>query len=257
MWNQIKTDEYEGMLAETITMPGRQGDRVHAYLSRPLGPGPFPGIVLIPHMPGWDEFCRETARRFAQHGYLALCPDIFSRFGHGRPDEVAAKAREAGGVPDDSVMGDSEGALQHLKSLPYSNGRVGVIGMCSGGRHAFLAACRVSGFDAAVDCWGGGVVAAPEDLTAARPVAPIDYTEQLGCPLLGIFGNEDRSPTAEQVDIHEAALKKHGKDYQFHRYDDAGHGIWYYHTPMYRQQQAMDSWEKTFAFFEEHLRGSP
>jgi carboxymethylenebutenolidase len=85
----------------------------------------------------------------------------------------------------------------------------------------------------------------------------VALTGDLGCPLLGIFGNEDRMPTAEQVDIHEADLKKHGKNYQFYRYDDAGHGIWYYHTPMYRPQQAMDSWEKTFDFFEEHLRGSP
>jgi carboxymethylenebutenolidase len=254
MWNKIRTDDYEGMLAETVTMPGYKGDRIHAYFSRPLGPGPFPGIVLVPHIPGWDEFCRETARRFSQHGYLALCPDIYHRFGHGSPEEVSARAREAGGVPDDSVMGDCEGGLDHLKSLPYSNGRVGVIGMCSGGRHAFLAACRVKGFDAAVDCWGGSVVVPKEALTEAQPVAPVDLTGELGCPLLGIFGNEDRFPTAEQVDIHEAELKKYGKDYRFYRYDDAGHGIWYYHTPMYRPQQAMDSWEKTFEFFEEHLK---
>ena len=61
MWNQLRTDEYEGMLAETVTMAGNNGDQIHAYLSRPLGKGPFPGIILIPHMPGWDEFCRETA----------------------------------------------------------------------------------------------------------------------------------------------------------------------------------------------------
>ena len=60
MWDQLRTDEYEGMLAETITMTGYNGDQIHAYLSRPLGKGPFPGIILIPHMPGWDEFCRET-----------------------------------------------------------------------------------------------------------------------------------------------------------------------------------------------------
>ena len=257
MWNKIETGEYEGMLAETIAVTGHGGDRIRAYFSRPLGQGPFPGLVLIPHMPGWDEFCRESARRFSQHGYLVLCPDIYHRFGHGAPEEVAARAREAGGVPDDCVMDDCEGSLKLLKSLPYSNGRAGVIGMCSGGRHAFLAACKVKGFDAAVDCWGGGVVVPKEGLTAAQPVAPIDLTEQLSCPLLGIFGNEDRFPPADQVDAHEAELKKHGNDYQFYRYDDAGHGIWYYHTPMYRHQQAMDSWEKTFEFFERHLRGSP
>jgi len=253
MWNQLKTDEYEGMLAETITLPGYKGDQIHAYFSRPLGRGPFPGILLIPHMPGWDEFCRETARRFTQHGYLAICPDIYCRVGHGTPEEVAAKARAEGGVPDASVLGDCDGSVKLLKSLPYSNGKVGVIGMCSGGRHTFLAACKVSGLDAAVDCWGGGVVASKEELTPARPVAPIDYTPELGCPLLGLFGNEDHSPSPEQVNLHEAELKKHKKDYTFHRYDGAGHGFMYYQYQAYRQEQAMDAWQKIFEFFGQHL----
>ncbi len=254
MWNSLQTGRYEGMLAETVAVKGFNGDRINMYYSRPLGEGPFPGIVLVPHMPGWDEWCRETARRFTQHGYLAICPDIYARFGHGTPDEVSDKMRAAGGVPDESVMGDCRGALDFITGQAYSNGKVGVIGTCSGGRHAFLAACRVDGFEAAVDCWGGGVVMGKEQLTPARPVAPIDYTADLKCPLLGIFGNDDHSPTREQVDIHEEALKKHGKDYEFHRYDDAGHGFWYYNWDAYRPRQAMDSWEKTFAFFEKHLR---
>jgi carboxymethylenebutenolidase len=254
MWNKLQTDRYEGMLAETAAVPGYNGDRINMYYARPLGEGPHPGVVLIPHMPGWDEWYREATRRFAQHGYLAVCPDIYARFGHGTPDEVAGKARSEGGVPDDSVVGDCKGALDFITGQPYSNGKVGVIGTCSGGRHAFLAACRVDGFNAVVDCWGGGVVMSKADLTPARPVAPLDYTANLKCPLLGIFGNDDHSPTKEQVDIHEEALRKHGKAYEFHRYDGAGHGFWYYHTGMYRPQQAMDAWEKTFAFFEKYLR---
>lgn len=254
MWNKLQTDAYEGMIAETITMPGYNNDLIHAYYARPLGEGPFPAVVLIPHMPGWDEFYRETTRRFAQHGYLALCPDIYCRFGHGTPDEIAAKARAAGGVTDDSAVGDTKGAMNLLRSMPNNNGKVGVIGTCSGGRHAFLAACTVEGFDAVVDCWGGGVVASKEQLSEARPVAPIDYTSQLNCPILGIFGNDDHSPTPEHVNILEEELKKHGKDYEFYRYDGAGHGFWYYHTEMYRPKQAMDSWEKVFEFFEKHLR---
>ena len=74
MWNQFQTDEYQGMIAETIAIPGDEGESIHAYFSRPLGAGPFPGIVLIPHMPGWDEYCREAARRFTQHGYMVLLP---------------------------------------------------------------------------------------------------------------------------------------------------------------------------------------
>ncbi len=254
MWNTLQTDEYEGMLAETITTTGYNGDLIHTYYSRPLGKGPFPGIVLVPHMPGWDEFCREAARRFSQHGYLVMMPDIYSRFGHGTPVEVSTKMRAEGRVHDESVMADCEGALKQMRSLPYSNGKVGVIGMCSGGRHAYLAACTVDGFDAAVDCWGGGVVMAKEDLTAAAPVSPLDYTENLSCPLLGIFGNDDQRPSPEKVNILEEELKKHGKNYEFYRYDGAGHGFWYYHGDRYRPNQAMDSWEKVFEFFGKHLK---
>ena len=254
MWNSFNTAAYEGMIAETVCIPGHNGDVIHAYWSRPIGDGPFPGIVLIPHMPGWDEWCRETARRFTAHGYSVMCPNIYERVGHGTPTEVSGKMREVGGVADDSVMGDTAASLSFLKNQANANGKAGVIGMCSGGRHTFLAACTVDGVDAAVDCWGGGVVCPPEQLTPARPVAPIDYAEQLQCPLLGIFGNDDHSPTPADVNMLEERLKACGKDYEFHRYDGAGHGIWYYDKPMYRQEAAMDSWNKTLAFFDKHLK---
>jgi len=254
MWNSFNTGAYDGMIAETICIPGYNGDTIHAYYSRPIGDGPFPGIVLIPHMPGWDEWCRETARRFTAHGYSVMCPNIYERVGHGTPTEVSAKSREQGGVHDDSVMGDTAASLGFLKNQANANGKAGVIGMCSGGRHTFLAACTVEGVDAAVDCWGGGVVCPPEQLTPSRPVAPIDYAEQLQCPLLGIFGNDDFNPTPEDVNKLEEVLKELGKDYDFHRYDGAGHGFWYYDKPMYRQEQAMDSFNKVIAFFDKHLK---
>ena len=136
-----ETNKYEGMIAETVGIKGYNGDTVFAYFARPLGEGPFPGIVLVPHLPGWDEFYRETTRRFAHHGYLAICPNINQRFGHGTPEDVAAKARAEGGVSDDSVIGDSEASMEYLRSLPNLNGKVGVFGTCSGGRQAFLIAC--------------------------------------------------------------------------------------------------------------------
>ena len=254
MWNSFNTGEYSGMIAETVSIKGFNGDSIRAYYSRPIGDGPFPALVLIPHMPGWDEFCREASRRFTEHGYSVLCPNIYERFGHGTPVEMSAAAREAGGVHDDSVMGDCAASLSFLKSQPNANGRAGVIGMCSGGRHTFLAACTLDGIDAAVDCWGGGVVCDESELSPARPVAPVDYAAELSCPLLGIFGNDDHNPTAQDVDKLEAVLKELGKDYTFYRYDGAGHGIWYYDKPMYRQEQAMDSWNKALQFLDEHLK---
>jgi len=251
--HQYTTDMYEGMLAETVMVQGYKGDAINAYFARPLGPGPFPGVVLIPHMPGWDEWYRETTRKFAHHGYLSLSPNIYFRFGHGSPDDVAAKARGSGGVADDSAVGDAEGCLRLLKSLALSNKKVGVFGTCSSGRQAFLSACRLKGFDAAVDCWGGRVVMSKEELTPQRPVSPIEYTKDLSCPLLGLFGEEDENPNPQQVQLLEQELKKYGKKYEFHMYPKAGHGFFYYDRPGYRQEQAVDGWKKLFAFLEEYL----
>ena len=253
MWNELHTDVCDGMTAELITLKGHDNDDVHAYVARPNGAGPYPGIVLIHHAPGWDELYREIARRFADHGYITVSPDFYERFGHGTPDDVAAKVRGEGGVPDATVVGDCQAALDYLKTLPNCNSKVGIIGTCSGGRHAFLAACRIPGFTALVDCWGGNVIMPKDRLTEQQPVAPFDFTADLPCPMLGIFGNDDQSPSPEQVDQHEAELKRHGKTFEFHRYDGAGHGFWYYHRSIYRPEQAMDSWEKTLTFFEKHL----
>jgi len=244
---------YEGMLAETVTMRGNNGDIINAYFARPLGPGPYPAVVLIHHMPGWDEWYREATRKFAHHGYLALSPNTYYRFGHGSPDDVAAKVRASGGVPDDSVVGDVEGAKVFLKNLPFSNGTIGVFGTCSGGRHAFLAACQLKGFDAAVDCWGGRVVMSKEELTPGRPVAPIDYTRDLSCPLLGLFGEEDKNPTPQHVALLEEELKKYGKTYEFHMYPNAGHAFFGYDSASYRWEQAVDGWKKLFTFFGKYL----
>ena len=148
------------------------------------------------------------------------------------------------------------GAAAYLRAQLYASGTVGVIGFCSGGRHAYLVACRLPELDAAVDCWGGQVVVDdPAQLSAKRPVAPLDLTPALGCPLLGIFGNEDQNPTPEQVDRTEAALREHGKEYEFHRYDGAGHGFFAVDRPAYRPEQATDAWKKVFDFYERYLGG--
>lgn len=254
MWNQFNTGEYQGLLADVVTQEGHNGDRIHTYFARPLGPGPFPGIVLVHHMPGWDEFYREMARRFANHGYSVLVPDLYCRFGHGSPDDVTAKMRAEGGVSDDSLVGDLAAAMRVLRSLPTSNGKVGILGTCSGGRNAYLTAGRTpGGFDVVGNLWGGRVVVAKEELTPQAPVAPLDYTKDLTAPVLGLFGDEDQNPTPDQVNQLEAELKKHGKTYEFHRYPGAGHGFFYYDRPNYRQQQAMDGWQKVYEFFAKHL----
>jgi carboxymethylenebutenolidase len=251
-WNQFQTDAVPTITTEFLTIKGDGGHPIHAYAARPAGDDPVPGVVLVHHLPGWDELYLELTRRFAHHGFAAICPDLYCRTGHGAPDDIAARVRGSGGVPDAQVVGDCVGARDHLTMQPGSNGKVGIIGSCSGGRHAYLVACSSGRFDAVVDLWGGRVV--QTEFTENQPVAPISLTRDLTCPVLGIFGNDDRAPSPEEVDQHEAELKQHGKPYEFHRYDGAGHGFWYYDRPAYRPEQAMDSWGKVMTFFDQHLR---
>ncbi len=245
---------YQGMTAETIGLKGHNDDLIEGYLARPLGAGPFPGVIVIHHMPGWDEATMEITRKFAHHGYAALCPNLHHREGPGPVDEVSAKVRAAGLVPDERCLGDLDAAIRYLETMPYYSGKVGVVGFCSGGRQTYLAACNIERIDAAIDCYGGRVVEKPEDLTERQPVAPIDMTENLACPLLGLFGAEDQSPSPQDVARIEQELKRFNKVYEFHTYPNAGHAFFSVDRDRYRVHAAVDGWKKMLAWFEKYLK---
>ena len=92
---------YTSMFAETVTMTGHQNDIIDGYMARPMGAGPYPGVVVIHHMPGWDEATKEITRKFAYHGYVALSPNLHFREGQASPAENSASIRAKGGMPDD------------------------------------------------------------------------------------------------------------------------------------------------------------
>jgi carboxymethylenebutenolidase len=252
---------YTGLTAETVKFAGHNGDELEAYYARPTGAGPFPGVVVIHHLPGWDEWTTEVVRKLAHHGYAAVSPHLYSRTGMS-PDEAGADAwkglqegRGVAGQPDDQAIGDIEASARWLRSKNDSNGRVGCIGFCSGGRLAYLAACRIPSLNAAVDCWGGAVTPSPRwPKNESHPESPIDLTPQMSVPLLGIFGNDDQFPTPAEVDQIEQALKSAGKEYEFHRYDGAGHAFFAHDRPSSRPEQAKDAWQKVFAFYAKHLK---
>ena len=90
---------YDAMMAETIKVDGHNGDEIEAYLARPLAPGPSGGVVVIHHMPGYDAATKEMVRRFAAHGYAAICPNLYWREAPGAsPDDASATVRAGGGV---------------------------------------------------------------------------------------------------------------------------------------------------------------
>jgi carboxymethylenebutenolidase len=244
---------YDAMLAETVALTGHDGDELEAYLARPLGPGPYGAVVVIHHMPGYDKPTKEITRRFAAAGYLAICPNLYSREAPGAsPDDAAAAARAAGGVPDERLVGDVAGAAAYLRSLTSSNGKVGVIGYCSGGRQAFLAACSLP-LDAAVDCYGAFVVGTPPEgfPLAVKPL--LDIAGQLSCPLLGLFGAEDTHPSPDQTAELAQTLDKLGKAHEFHTYPDAGHAFFAVDRVSYRPQAANDGWARVLDFFGRYL----
>jgi len=245
---------YEAQFAETVKLRGHKGDPIDAYMARPLGAGPFPGVVVIHHMPGWDASNKEIARRFAHHGYVAILPNLHYREGKATPEANSASIREKGGMPDERTMGDVQAAIDRLRELPYLNGKIGVIGYCSGGRQAYLAGCTLKGVDAVVSCYGGGVAQKPQEITPQQPVAPIDLTKDMQCPILGLFGIEDKRPSPEDAKKTEEALKKHGKTYEFHTYENAGHAFFAVDREQYRVHAALDGWKRVFGWFDKYLK---
>src|SRR5215469_5704228 len=135
---------YQGLIAETVPFRGHNGDQGEAYYARPTRAGQFPGVVVIHHLPGWDEWITEVVRKFTHHGYACISPHLYFREGPGSPDDVGARVRAAGGVADEQVVGDVKAAIAYLRAQPNANGKVGVIGFCSGGRHAYLVGCRLN-----------------------------------------------------------------------------------------------------------------
>lgn len=247
----------DAMRAGTIAITGHNTDDIEAYLAEPVDRGKVPGVVVIHHMPGYDRETKEICRTFAVRGYAALCPNLFHRYAPGaRWNDASAAARAAGGVPDDQCLGDVQGAIDHLRALPDATGKIGVIGYCSGGRHTYLVACSLD-VDAAVDCYGGGVVVdSSEQITPQRPVPPIELTPKLGCPLLGLFGAQDANPSPAHVAKMEEELQGHGKTYEFHTYPDAGHAFFSVDYPPYNRDAARDGWKQIWRFLGKHLAGN-
>src|SRR3954451_13527216 len=225
----------DALLAETITIAGHGGDEIEAYFARPVEGPDQPSVVVIHHMPGYDRSTKEIVRTFGAYGYAALMPNLFHRYAPGaKAADAAAAARDAGGVPDEQCLGDVQGTIDVLRGRSEANGKIGVIGYCSGGRQTFLVACNLE-IDAAVDCYGGR--------------ADVGLAPGLRCPLLGLFGAEDQSPSPDDVAAMAKALEANDKNFEFHSYDGAGHAFFSVDRPSYRVDSAKDGWKQIWTFF--------
>ena len=242
----------DAFLSQTITLATEDGE-IEAYAALVQDSAPRGGVVVIHHMPGYDAESKEIVRHFAALGYNAVMPNLYHRDAPGAaPDDAAAAGRAKGGVPDDRLVTDVTGAAAYLRALPNSNGKVGTIGYCSGGRQSVLAAISVD-VDAAVDCYGAFVTGTVPEGFPLR-VKPLgERVAGVRCPILGLFGKDDQYPSPEQVAELEQLLKDSGKEYEFHSYEGAGHAFFAVDRPAFRPEAAKDGWTKITAFYGKHL----
>ena len=256
MWAMSEATLTGAFTSGTVTISGHGGASIEAYTSHVADPAPRGGVVVIHHMPGYDDATKEIVRRFGSLGYNAVMPNLYWHDAPGAaPDDAAAAGRAKGGVPDDRLVGDVAGGAEYLRALPNSNGKIGVIGYCSGGRQSVLAACSLP-LDAAVDCYGAFVTGDPSSVQG-HPMRNItalyDKLPDLHCPLLGLFGADDHYPSPEQVEELEQLLAKYGKSFEPHSYEGAGHAFFMVERPAFRPEAAKDGWERITAFFGKHL----
>ena len=227
-------------LTETITLPRPQGGTLDAYLAKPDGAGPFPGVVVIHEIFGLNENIRDIARRFAREGYVALAVNLFSA-----GNRIACMTRIFHGILvrplSNGVVGELRAALDVLRNRPEVEARrVGVIGFYMGGSYALQLAC--------VD----------EDLRAAsvfygQNPRPLDAVAD-SCPIVGSYPEKDF--TARDARQLEARLEAHQVAHDFKIYPEARHSFFNDTGPAYNAEAAADAWKRTLTFFDRHLQNA-
>ncbi|MGH2855223.1 MAG: dienelactone hydrolase family protein [Solirubrobacteraceae bacterium] len=256
--------------AEELTFTGAGGTQINGYLARPVNlssahptdsnpdrGGRAPGLIVIHEAGGLGEHIRDVTRRFANAGYVALGVDLYTREGGPPPmDDLQALMARLFSMSDAVVLGDLEGAADHLRARPDVTGKVGCIGFCMGGRFTLLFACASERLDAAVDCWGGFIHAATPDerVTELRPRPPLELAGQLHCPLMAAVGAEDHNPSPEIGERLRDALAQSPHETRVDVYEGAGHAFFADYRPSYRAGPAALLWEQVVPFLACHLQ---
>lgn len=228
------------------------GSSMEVFFFEPEGGGDHPGIILAQHIPVGhtgienDTFTLRTAERFAANGYVVAVPFIF----HWWPKEAGIEAKRDESR-DDWMAADMLAAHELLiERSGVDSTRIGVAGHCWGGRVSWIAACRIPTLKACAIFYPGRVKLVKGD----GDVAPIDMAADIRCPVIGLFGNDDRNPTPEDVDDYSAALTEAQVPHTFHRYDGAGHAFQNFPSEeSYREEQSEDAWMKVLAFMKVQL----
>lgn len=249
----VETTRPDGLIESHLVYSGYQGADVRAYRVRADRDAPQPAVIVVPEFRGIQEEIRDTARRLAEKGYVALVIEPFSREQTAvDPEDFNALLTRMYQLSDPMAVADIKCAADYLRGLDFVNEeRIGAIGFCMGGLYARLAGSSDAGLTCAVEYYGSVKYDAT---TEAKPVSPIDKAKDLACPYLGFFGGKDDFVPVAHVRELEAAFQEHDKDAVIEIYDNAGHAFLNHARESYVEAAATDAWAKTLAFFTQHLR---
>lgn len=243
----VHTDSL-GLVAGPTTVPS-QGADMPAYMARPAGHHDrLPMIIVVQEIFGVHEYIQDLCRRLAKQGYLAIAPELYFRQGDASQYQEISDlfAQLVSKVPDSQVMSD----LDHTAHWAASNGgdsqRLGITGFCWGGRISWLYAAHNPQIKAAV-AWYGKLNG---DRSINNPKHPVDVANDLSAPVLGLYGAQDSSIGADQIDSMRQAIRAANTQAEIVVYPHAGHAFHADYRPSYHASSAEDGWQRMLTWFE-------
>lgn len=244
----VHTDDH-GLLAGTVRIPTDDGE-VPAYRAQPLGPGPFPVLLVVQEIFGVHAHIRDVVRRLAHLGYLAVAPELYCRLGDpaSATDLDDLRARFIFKAPDARVLADLDATLAWTDAHGGRADAVGITGFCWGGRITWLYAAHQARVKAGV-AWYGRLSGPTYPV---NPTHPIDRVSALQAPVLGLYGGQDAGIPMDSVQAFQSALAQAGSGSSVHVYPDAPHAFFADYRPSYRQAEARDGWARMLAWLAQH-----
>jgi carboxymethylenebutenolidase len=222
----------------TYPSPGGNSGRMRGYLVQPAGQGPWPAVLVIHENRGLNLYIEDVARRAAVEGFLALAPDGLAPLGGYPGNDDDGRALQAK-LDQARLRTDMLNGARFLKGHPLSTGKLGVTGFCwGGGTTNYLAVALGPELHAGVPFYGAAAG------TASVP--------SIRAPLLVHLAEHDERLNA-MYPAFEAAMKAAGLRYEIHTYPGTQHGFHNNSTPRYHEAAARLAWERTVAFFGQHL----
>ena len=243
----IVTDT-SGLTAGEISVAVADG-AMPAYRAQPAGVAKPPVILVVHEIFGVHEYIKDTARRLAKLGYMAIAPELYAR--HGDPSQlknVQDALALAAKAPDAQVMTDLDACVAWARANGGDSARLGITGFCRGGRTVWLYAAHQAALKAGV-AWYGQIDGAP---STTMPRYPLDIAAELKAPVLGFYGGQDQGIPLADVEAMRAAVQKAGGKSELRIYQDAPHAFHADYRPTYRKEAAEDGWQRMLEWFKAH-----